>query len=264
VQALLNGRRGDSQLVGIRLTYGDRGPDPKELADRFKEEPEVWYPIDRYEDWFIQVFPKEGIVLYTLREGRDDRVPQVLLCSPNRVNDILRNFKKDETDIQTRKEFHEEDLLPVEVSDVRLSFGSVKGVTIRDKDIVEDDLTEDVRRELRSARTMEYVRSGKGDLSVTISVNYKNGKGGDVSVSASLNSSTELGKIYASGYSTDSIRDEGDDPRWSGTRRFERAVFKAIDELERDVREKVRKQQSPPLSTVRQQAWDDVINKYVR
>jgi hypothetical protein len=263
IQALTSGRKGDSVVVGLRLTYRDSGPDIKDLADRLGDEPEVWYPEERYEDWCLQVFPKQGIVAYTLRDGRDERIPQVLLCSPSRINDLLRAYRRDPTEIAQRREIREEDLLPVAVGDVRISFGTVKGVTIRDRDNVQDDLTEDVRRELRSSRNMEYRRGEGGDLSITISINYRNDKG-DVSASASLSTETELGKIYASGYDSESIRDEGDNPRWSGTRRLERAVFDALDNLERDVREKVRKQQPPALSTVRQMAWDDLINKNVR
>jgi hypothetical protein len=264
VQILTNGRRGDSSAIGVRLQYSDAGPNVRELAAAFKEQPEIWYPEERYDDWYVQVFPKQGIFLYTIREPREDRIAQVLLCDPAKINSLLRTFQRETTEIKTRREFREEDLLPVEIGDVRVEFSGVRGVSIRDEDVVEDDLTEDMRRDLRSGRYMLYSRSSRGDLRITVSVSYKNGKGGSVSASASLTSETPLGKISANGYGSENVRDEGDNPRWSGTRRFERAIRDAIESLERDVRDKVRKQQPPPLNVVRQTAWDDLINQVIR
>jgi hypothetical protein len=94
IQTLFDGRDRNSRLTGILLRYQGDGPDLREVAQRSGRRLERWSPERGRGDWFVDAIPDRGIVGFVERGGRYERVSTVLLTSPGRISELLRDFNR--------------------------------------------------------------------------------------------------------------------------------------------------------------------------
>lgn len=262
VDVMMDGRGAKAKLNGFRVAFADGGPTVDDVARTLKMDPETWFPRERYDEWRLVTFPEKGITLFIEGEGRTERASLVLLCRPGRVRDALADCERDATSVRSFREFARKyDDRCVEIGTVSVDVGRLKGIHLTDERRAESDLVSMVR-DMRMGDEVVLRRGGAGTLSVSVTASYDSGdRSGSLSASATLGGSTELGRVYASSSVKRSLRDEGEEPEWRGSRRFESVVRDAVDQVVRDAAQSVRRQHVPTAAEVRRAAMDRAISE---
>jgi hypothetical protein len=204
VQVLMDGRGGQSRLVGFRLAYSGVGPDLQKLADSLGAPSDTVYPLERFSDWRVQVFRRAGIAAFAVREGVRETVPLLLLTTPDRVDKLVQGFTDTPPPIgDLRRRFNPKD---VEIRFGQVSVTFIKGMSdISDSSSLEPRIR-NMATDDPGTRQLRYSSGSRGTYTVNISVD-KPGQdhGGTVSVSVAANGDGPFRKVSASGYGSQQV-----------------------------------------------------------
>lgn len=252
VEVLLDGRGDKARASGI-LVKIKRPISFSDLASHLGGS-EPRYLRDRWEDWRLAAFAERGIAALVMSEAT---VPALLLCAPERLPSALRGFTGEQTAVVRQPD-------PGERWDRVVLFGRVTldmdirsknrpaTIAVRDLQRIEEDATYDARR-ARGKGNISYERGEDGAYSLTIRSGEWDSKGkASISVTANFRGNTPYGEVVASGFATESVDSDY-------RNRIYRVIEKAMDFLDQDVSNKVRKLGPPPLESQRREAWRSVL-----
>lgn len=275
VEAVLDGSRGVSRVIGFLLSYAEGdGPDPARLAERLGEKAARFYPGgDRYDAWHLETFSDHGVALVVV--GEDDanerggaaaavRVPYLLLCRPDSLADLAARWQRDPSPVVDPQTRLRENPPVLEIGDVDVSF-SLKHVSLTRTRDVEDNLERGIQDDLsrysrRRDEALVFRRSGKSTFKVSLSAEFNSARRTtSVSVSTSIEGETGYGRVSASGSGSDKIEERGladkENPVWRNGRNVERAFDEAVRDASREAEDKVRKIRPPSSDDARRDAW---------
>lgn len=252
VEVLLDGRGDKARAAGILVRY-ERPRFLKDLEGELGVS-EPRYLRGRWEDWRVAVFPARGIAAQVLR---NDEVIAVFLGAPERLASAVRTLDTEPVPVVRQPD-------PGEGWDRVVRFGRVTvdmdvkaknrpaEIANRDLDRIQDDATYDARR-ARGRGNIAYERGESGTYGLTIRSGDWNDKGkATVSVNANFRGESPYGEVTASAYASDTV---GDNYR----NRIYRIIEKAMDSLDQDVSNKVRRLGPPPIESQRQETWRLVL-----
>ncbi|MCW5942875.1 MAG: hypothetical protein KIS66_11615 [Fimbriimonadaceae bacterium] len=252
VEVLLDGRGDKARAGGVHLKYET----PRLLRDLVAElgPSEPRFLPDRWEDWQVAVFPSKGVLAQV---AGGESVLRVLLCAPERVGASLRILSPDRTNLVRRPD-------PGEDWDRVVRFGRVTvnvdvprknrpaEIANRDLDRLQEDAAYDARR-TRGRGSIAYERGEDGVYDLTIRAGEWNDKGkASITVSANFRGETPYGPVIAYGTATDTVS-------YDYRNRIYRVVERALDALDQDVSNKVKKLGPPPLDSQRHEAWRQIL-----
>lgn len=259
VDALLDGRGAKATLQAIRVEYTVNAPTLDDLVEDLKEEPDIRWQADRWEDWAIAAFPKRGIIAVIKEAGsRRPVMDAFFLARPELVQESVSRFSRTETDV-------------VEVPDPGydwdrvLGFGDIEVQVNQDatarvpEDLTErgrDRLQERVEDWLRSLRRgpVVYDRISRGRYLINVRLGAFNDKGESrVNYSAKLNAGSPYGPVEVSASSTRTIKDRY-------LTRISDDIEDLMDQIDRNAVERVRKLGPPPVSQKRDQAVANLMD----
>lgn len=261
VDVLTNGRGETSLLSGFRIAYSDAGPDIKALAAALKLEPEIWYPQERYDDWYAAAFPERGIVVFVEGSGRTERASLVLLCSPFHVRDVVSDCVKQPTPPLDIRDTFPDSKRVVEIGLVNVFVNASKGIKIDRSDDVARELEQRIRR-MRTPREIDVHTGAKGVWNVHLDLSYSSkDKRSTLDATSDMSGTTILGRVSAASRVSDTFREDSDNPIWIGSSRLERTMYDALDRVMDQMADHVRKQPLPTPAALRLRACDAMIDR---
>lgn len=259
IDVLMHGRGGTSTLQGFRIAYADGAPTLRDLSDSLKTEPQMFYPQRRFDEQQLAAFPERGVIAFLAGSGRLARIEVILLCSPGRMHDAVTECRAAPTPILNVRDEFPTDRLVLEIGKIRVDISTVKGMAIKDKSDVEDDLQRRIKRQ-RTPREVDIVDRSAGTLNIDVTVTLKDRRA-KIEAKATISGKTLLGAVSVSGDGSDAIREDGDNPIWRGGRNLENAVSDAVDRAYRRASEKVRSQKPPTPDELRLLDWNARISR---
>jgi hypothetical protein len=263
IQALFDGSKGDSKLTGIRIVYGDFAPYVRDISRAWGIEPERYYAPKRYSNWSIVAFPRRGLALISTDEegSREESVRLAFLTTPRRLQNALRAFQTDPSDIRDINEDMslESNSIQVGSVDVNIDVNGLDGWQV-------DSAREDVRRRVRDRlrRSDIEVNSGQsGSALIALKVSYENDKGGNISSNTSVNGQVfrrnGSQNVSVSGYGYQSLPKSRRDARNELSWRLQSAVDQMLNNLGDNVRKAIRNLRPPTPEEYRKSVWDQFI-----
>jgi hypothetical protein len=249
IDVLMHGRGGGSILSGFRIGYEDEAPTEADLAARLKQDPEIWFPRMRYDEWHIAAFPARGVVAFVDGMGASARASVILLCSPSRVRFAIENCVNMPMPIGDVHDAFPDEQRVLNIGIVSVDIGTVKGLTLRDKSDAEREIVKRIRR-LRTPRQIDLVDGAAGTLKATVSINCKEKKA-KVEVHTDLSGRTPLGAVSTAADGSDTVTVDQDNPTWSDSRHLEETVFDTVDRVYRQAAGKIVAQRLPTPAQMR-------------
>ena len=261
VDVLMIGRGADSVLSGFRVAYSDAGVDLKALSTALKLEPETYYPREHFDDWRMEAFPERGIVVFVEGSGRTERASLVLLCAPFHVRDVIAGCDHQPTRPRDILDVYPDDKRIVEIGNVSVDISCGKGIKLDKSDEVARNFERHFRR-IRAPREIDIHSGSTGTLSAKVDISFS-AKDSKATVNAAIDmaGTTQLGRVTASGQSSDTYREDSLAPVWYGSGKLERTVYDALDKVFAQMSDRVRKQPLPTPAALRLRAWDTMIDQ---
>jgi len=259
VSALYPNKDKEARLDGICIKYkSDQDGIPlTKLQAALGDSGRTLYTARRFEEWEVVAYPKRGIILFVV----GDHVPMILMGDATRVANTLFMLKEQAPPILNYADQFRDVQHLLTFSRVDVSF-SLKNIGFYDQDREKRSIERDMRR-ARGNGFIQYDSSAPYGPSyeVSITANYSKDKGGDGSVEASIHGNGPFGPLSASDTETFKI-DKRDGDRHMEDTRYDRALEDAMRSAERQIAQKVRDQQPPPMESVRIGDCGQIIDKY--
>jgi hypothetical protein len=261
VQVLMDGRGGQSRLVGFRLAYSGIGPDLQRLADSLGAQSETVYPLERFSDWRVQVFRQAGIAAFAVREGVRETVPLLLLTTTGRVDTLVQGFSDSPSPIgNLRKRFKPEDV-EIKFGQTNVSFSRGRS-DISDADSLASRI-QSMAQDDPGSRNLRYsVGSRGGVYNVDIAFDKPgDDHGGTVGVSITVTGDGPFGKVSASGYGSTQLA--------SGSGNVSQEIIvdtfrKARNQMGSTMTDQIRKGLPSSPKAYREQVWNALTDAAVR
>ncbi|CAN5635303.1 hypothetical protein BH11ARM2_BH11ARM2_28430 [soil metagenome] len=194
VDTLLDGRGGKAVVRAIRVEYMFGAPKLSELEDAYNERGEELYLPGRNDDWSLVSFPKQGVLVFSLK----GLASVFYLASPEGIARATGDFRDRPTPVVPVPD-------PGAGWDQTVTFGD-SSVTLFIGDNAPGDFDEGGRRRMRDAvsdslegvrgRGLRYARRDRGTIAASVRTSKFDDDGStDCTVALSLTSTTPYGKI---------------------------------------------------------------------
>ena len=207
VNTLFVDKKDTDPLEALLLRYSPGAMSLSDLQSQIGEDGAARFPRERYQDWWVQVFPRHGAVAFVLNTPDGADVRQVLLLPMGALPQVARGWSETVTPVAPLVDPHAGEARVMEFG-TTLVTGSIKGLPVSDEMKLRLE-----RRMVDSTAEgfMRYASGAGGRYETEISGNYSPDKGGDVTVSCTISGSSPYGEVHAARERTDSI-DKKDDP----------------------------------------------------
>lgn len=250
IHALFAGKKDTDPLEAVSLRYAPGALDLGALQGDMGEDGQPRYPRERFQDWWVQVFPDKGVAAFVLHTPTGTDVPQVLLLPRAALPQAVRGLSADVTPVGVLVDPH--------AGEPRvMSFGTTL-VTGRLSGLSGNDLL-NLRIERRmvdgiAGGAMRYVYGAPGRYTADISGSFDRGKGGRVKVECRIEGAGPYGEVDASSHSESRLR-SGDD---AGRVSYDTALD-AMSKAESSFAEAMARQGPPTPDQIRAAAWDHLF-----
>lgn len=253
--ALLAGRGADAKAIGVWF----ESKRASVLEDLVKDlaDAEKLYAVDRSSDWFVQAYPARGIALFAVREGNREFVEGVLLTDKDRLIQLSRSLKSEETRMLDLQRIFERKDRTVYLRSFDLSV-TRKNIDIGDVRR-EERLLSDLAERRAESRNIVFDRRGEGRVLITVAIDFEK-----TNVSASLSGSNEVGAISGSGSASAEKFKVANDVAYYDRRAVEDAVLEALRDALNSAERAIRDQRPPTEQDDRKRMMYGVINAAVR
>ncbi|HVK07021.1 MAG TPA: hypothetical protein VM490_26370 [Armatimonadaceae bacterium] len=253
IQALQDANNGKARITGFHVEFRDGGVRPEEVGGRDWGRPDEWYPRERYSDWCVLAWPRNGVALLVVRE-QGDRPASALVTTPGRLGRMLDDMERNPTRVEDLRRQFDRLSRTVAIGQVTVSL-SRKDIRPRRSDRFEDDYRSRARRDIDRG-DIAYSPGEGGSVYVDVEIYFRDGKDNNrVEVSAQLSGRNERGQISASGSGSrrlDRYEDRAYDDLESA---IDRAYDEAIDEMLGQAARNIRNQSPPSPADQRRLAW---------
>lgn len=261
MQALQDGTSGSSRITGFYLIGRDGGRRLDSVARNLGRGQRMYSQV-RFSDWFMQVFPDNGIALCVVRED-DYRVPYAVLTTQRRLERIMDKARSREPDIDDpRRAFN------------RLSRDVMIGntsVSITKRDIrpdYQDDMLRRYSDRLRNNMdrgVLAYQPGASGSASILFSIYCSDGnRDNRVEANGSVNGKNERGNVSASAYTRVSLDRNKSRAENQLNRAIDDAFYRCSDDLRRNTENAVNDQQPPSIPELRRQSFFNLFDSATR
>jgi hypothetical protein len=247
VDALMDARGAKAKVKAIRIEFGS-DQDLQPITQGLGVEPVTLYQQDRWEDWSVAYYPGKGVAALQL-EGRSF---VFLLGNPNLMDQAVRKFSLEETDIVRRPDPGEDwdRVVTYDYVSVRVEQSKTDRVPndldSRGRSRLEEDFEERLRRVIRGPLVYAFGNNGSFDLNINIG-GYNDKGEADVRYNATLTAETPYGPITVT--QSHSLRMKKD---------YRREVSSGADTVIRRVfgesEKKIRSLGPPPMNAKRTEA----------
>ena len=240
IDVILDGRGAKAKAMAIRIHSYVPKTKIEDLEELLQEKAIAYYQNRRWEDWLIAAFPKHGILVQVLKDGSY----VTLLCKPDRVPQMLDAFETEPTDVVAVDD-------PGRDWDRVVYFGRIyANVNLNQTNLPDEldrktisDLEWRAEGTIRSATargSIRYERGEDGRYEINVHSDKFNDKGkGRVYCDARFASTSPYGTFEV----TSSLNE---DISRNYRRTIQRMIDDTLNDLEREIRQKISKLGPPP------------------
>ncbi len=252
VHALFAGKEETSPLAAIYVDYDQRLPYLDAIQTDVADPGTAYYPHTRYEDWWVQVFPKQGIVAYVINPGAP-QVEAIMVCPPTAVTNALEDYTTDKPPISKWGDTQQKDPRVMLFGTVDVTSKTTGMDIIEDtQSAIESDLKSDT-----AGGEIRYWNDGPGSYTVHLSGNYDLNKGGIIDADAKIVGPGPFGTITAEGTgSSDIPANTSDFARYAKD-----AASTARAKAQSEFADSMKRAGPPKLDVFREQAWSDLSDR---
>jgi hypothetical protein len=251
-------------LVQIQLNMDEpeeeeRPLDPNALGmEELPEGVDALYQAGRYEEWRVLRFPSKGVAAFQMRVGDTVSTPMLLFATKEGIGTLTQKLSAEYSPVEQRFDPNEGKPKIADFSNVYVDYDLRKGLFVPQS--WRDSLKDRIQSSTADG-TLRYRRAGGGTYKLSVVGKGSAEAGGSFSVKATIGAMGPYGPIDATGEGSSywSRSKQPRDAYWM-EKSFRDAAAEAMSKAEDAFARQINNSGPPPLSVIRKQQWDALIN----
>lgn len=271
---LLWDKRGDQEVLeAIAVSFVGTGPLRAEVERLFDPQlrSENFTQKGRFEAWRVARLASKGVAFFTLGEPESETAPLILLAPPQSLRalstDLSNALSSEYMPVETRFDPHENEPKRAEFGRIKIDFSGDDDLELSRG---ERNRARDGIEEAEADGALRFSPRSDGRYEVSAKGREKGKNGGSVAVGVSIRGDGPYGTLSATGSATQSwswSKKEQQREEFLDNDQLNRRLRDAFREALRDARRQaensfarqMEKSGPPPLSQVRQEQWQQII-----